>query len=54
MEMIADMISDIQTSMREEVSDLKTEIGDITKVIKELPQKDKLKPLQEMLVKTRN
>lgn len=54
MEEVIEMVAEIQGSMRDEVTDLKSEIGDITRALKDLPQKDKLKPLQEMMVKTRN
>ena len=53
MEEIAEMIAEIQSSMRDEVVCLKTNVNDITNSLKDLPGKDKLKPLQEMMVKTR-
>jgi hypothetical protein len=39
--------------MREEVADLKAEVGDITRALKDLPTKEKLKTLLELIVKTR-
>jgi hypothetical protein len=39
--------------MTEEVDDLQSEIGDITKALKDLPTKDKLQALQKIVATTR-
>jgi hypothetical protein len=51
---IMEQVAEIQEGMRDEIADLRSEVGEITGQLKLLPTKDKLKSLQALMVKTRN